>query len=102
MGRAREQGSFLHQEARSDAGRQIRHLGIMLNGGETSHLAVGTPSLAPAGGEIVRVWIDYDASSTTRLDRRIATSRDLLAMHRAVMRRPSARSGAAVSLVCPP
>ena len=37
------------------------HVGIMVNGDETTHLAVGTPSFNMAGGGVLNAWVDYDA-----------------------------------------
>ncbi len=41
------------------------HVGVMRNGDETTHLAVGTPAFALAGAAPVDAWIDYASATTT-------------------------------------
>ena len=40
------------------------HVGVMLNGDNTKHVAYGTPAFSLAGG-LVSAWIDYDGPSQT-------------------------------------
>jgi MYXO-CTERM domain-containing protein len=41
------------------------HVGVMLNGDETTHVAVGTPAFGMASGTAIDAWIDYAAATTT-------------------------------------
>ena len=41
------------------------HVGVMINGDQTTHVAVATPTFALASATPIDVWIDYTAATTT-------------------------------------
>ncbi len=41
------------------------HVGLMVNGSATAHIATAVPAFTMAGGGVLQAWVDYDSATTT-------------------------------------